>query len=78
MAHTVRQLGYHSIVRPETMTKARYALYLVVLVIPVVHTFVAPYTKVEESFTLHAARDVLQHGVWNSHAIDQVGLTMGQ
>ena len=56
------------------MAKARYALYVVVLAIPMVHTVLAPYTKVEESFTLHAARDVLRHGVWGSNAIDQVGL----
>ena len=27
-------------------TKARYALYALVLVIPVIHTVLAPYTKV--------------------------------
>lgn len=26
------------------------------------HTVTSPYTKVEESFTLHAVRDILIHG----------------
>jgi hypothetical protein len=26
------------------------------------HTITSPYTKVEESFTLHAVRDLLIHG----------------
>ena len=67
---------YCIVCRPKMTTKARYALYALVLVIPVVHTVLAPYTKVEESFTLHAARDILRHGVWSSNAIDQVGLTL--
>lgn len=33
------------------------------------HTITSPYTKVEESFTLHAARDLLIH----PQTIDQVG-----
>lgn len=27
------------------------------------HTVLSPYTKVEESFTLHAVRDILLHGI---------------
>jgi hypothetical protein len=47
-------------------------LYSLVLAVPVVHVLLAPYTKVEESFTLHAARDVLEHGFFSQYALEQV------
>jgi hypothetical protein len=50
------------------------SLYLLVLAVPVAHVLVAPYTKVEESFTLHAARDVLHHGFFRQHALEQVSM----
>jgi len=32
------------------------------LAVTYAHVFLSPYTKVEESFTLHAVHDVLAHG----------------
>jgi len=49
-----------------TMTRQRLAwlrpAYKLAVAVSVFHLFVAPYTKVEESFTLHATWDILTHG----------------
>lgn len=34
------------------------------LAVTSVHVLLAPYTKVEESFTLHAVHDFLRYGPW--------------
>lgn len=50
----------------KTLKNPRFAslaawLYLP-LIVPIAHVLLSPYTKVEESFTLHAVHDVLAHG----------------
>ena len=45
------------------------ALDLLILATASVHVFLAPYTKVEESFSLHATHDVLMYGVAPQHLL---------
>jgi len=40
-----------------------FAVDLVLLAVAWFHVLLTPYTKVEESFNLHATHDVLFHGV---------------
>lgn len=48
------------------------ALDLVLLASSWLHVLVAPYTKVEESFNLHATHDVMVYGVGAS-SLSKVG-----
>ena len=49
--------------RKQTSFMSSVALDLFVLVVAWLHVLLVPYTKVEESFNLHATHDVLMHGV---------------
>jgi len=55
--------------RPRSLGKAhhqpgmKFIQDLALLATAWVHVFLAPYTKVEESFNLHAVHDVLMYGV---------------
>ena len=44
---------------------------LLILISSVAHVLLAPHTKVEESFTLHAVRDLLLKGI-SKDAVSQV------
>lgn len=48
---------------PTALSSMSAALDLLVLATAWTHVFLAPYTKVEESFNLHAVHDVLMYGV---------------
>ena len=65
-----RQVHVHCLAKPSEvnillvqMPAGSVVLDLFVLVVAWVHVLLAPYTKVEESFNLHATHDVLMYGV---------------
>jgi hypothetical protein len=45
------------------MTPTTLALDALLLAVSYLHVLLAPYTKVEESFGIHAVHDVLMYGV---------------
>jgi len=60
-----------------TMTQQRLPwlrpAYKLAVAVSVFHLFIAPYTKVEESFTLHATWDILTHGGNVSNVSSHIG-----
>jgi hypothetical protein len=46
--------------RPFSLIDA--SLNVLLYAIPILHVFLSPYTKVEESFTLHAVHDFMLYG----------------
>lgn len=45
------------------MPQARSLALLAFWLVAVAHVLYSPYTKVEESWTLHAVHDILHHGL---------------
>jgi hypothetical protein len=46
----------------QSRSLALLPAFLLLCAISLLHLLIAPYTKVEESFTLHAVHDILTHG----------------
>lgn len=52
------------------MAISTWPFFLLVPAVILLHLFVAPYTKVEESFNMQATHDILIHGIPSSN-VDQ-------